>query len=87
VAHPSNPVPRIEDQKPCAASRAEQEHPVLLQVLFSYYSYANHFRYSIDVIPAGVWNAAFNKEGFVLMNYHLFITKQYLCLTFGNDEY
>lgn len=37
VAHPSNPAPHTEGQKPCAASRAEQEHPVLLQVLFSYF--------------------------------------------------
>ena len=34
-----------------------------------------HFRYSFDVVPAGVWNAAFNKECFILMDYHLFITK------------
>jgi hypothetical protein len=74
LAHPSNPVPRTEDQKPCAASRAEQEHPVLLQVLFSYYSYTNHFRYSINVIPAGVRNTAFNKKRFILMTYYFFVT-------------
>jgi hypothetical protein len=36
LEHPSNPVPRTEDQKPCAAGRAEQEHPVLSQVQFSF---------------------------------------------------
>ena len=33
-----------------------------------------------------MWNAAFNKECFILMDYHLFITKQNLCLAFGYDE-
>ena len=33
-----------------------------------------YFRYSFNVVPAGVRNAAFNKEGFFLMDYHLFVT-------------
>ena len=36
LEHPSSLVPHTVDRKPCAASRTEQEHPVLLQVLFSY---------------------------------------------------
>ena len=53
---------------------------------YSYNGYAYHFRHSIDVIPNGMWNAAFNKEGFILMDNHLFFTQQYLCLALSYDK-